>query len=103
MTGEGEQQDQLVEAYNSGRRVGFGISALALSVVTYLSLLGFEKAILAIVLGALAMQAGQRTLARRLGIISIALGVIFMVTVIVLIIVFQEKVMEFVTLLKELS
>jgi hypothetical protein len=103
MTDDKERQEQLVGAYNSGRRVGFGVSALALSMVTYLSMLGFEKAILAIVLGALAMQAGNRTLAKRLGITSVILGSVFMVSVIVLVIVFQEKVIEFITLLKELS
>lgn len=103
MTGEKERQDLLVEAYNTGRRVGFGISAMVLSIVTYLSMLGFEKAILAIVLGALAMQAGQRTLARRLGIVSITLGSIFIVSAIIFLAVFWEKFMEIITLLKELS
>jgi hypothetical protein len=36
-------------AYEAGRRVGFGVSALLLGFVTFLSLLGAEKAILAIV------------------------------------------------------
>ena len=50
-----EQEEQIAEAFNAGRRVGFGVSALVLSFVAFLSLLGAEKAILAIVLGTLAV------------------------------------------------
>jgi len=99
-----ENQDQIVRAYNAGRRVGFGISALVLSIVAYLSMLGFEKAILAIVLGALALKGTEnKTIAKRLGIISICLGILFVITAIVILIIFRDKVAEFITLLKQIS
>jgi hypothetical protein len=61
MTTARESVDKNGEAYDTGRRVGFGVSALALGLVTFLSLLGAEKAILAIVLGALAVRGGSRS------------------------------------------
>lgn len=94
----------VAEAYEDGRRVGFGISALALSLVAFLSLLGLEKALLAIVLGAFALR-GNRTapLARRLGTTSILLAITFLLTAVVLFIVFQDQFAELFRLLKELS
>jgi hypothetical protein len=104
MIDEKESQERHVEAYNIGRRVGFGISALALSIVAYLSLLGLEKAVLAIVLGALALRGmKQGTLARRLGFISIILSVIFIITFFVVMFLFWDKVKEFIILLRKLS
>jgi len=91
MINERENQDQIVKAYNTGRRVGFGISALVLS-------------ILAIVLGALALKGTEnKTIAKRLGIISICLGILFIITAIVMLIIFRDKVAEFITLLKQIS
>ena len=43
-----DKVDHRAEAYDAGRRVGFGVSALALGLVTFLSLIGAEKAIPAI-------------------------------------------------------
>jgi hypothetical protein len=101
---EKSQANQISEAYLTGRRTGIAISALALSIVTYLSLLGFEKAILAIVLGIIALKGAQtKSLSRRFGILSICLSVLFMVSAIVFLIIFREKVMEFIGFLKTLS
>jgi hypothetical protein len=97
-------QNQLTEAYTAGRRAGLGVAALALGVVSYLSLLGAEKAILAIVLGVLAMRgAAPRTQPHRLGMTAVWLGVVFIATIGILLVVFQDKVAEFVALLQKLS
>jgi hypothetical protein len=94
----------VAEAYDAGRRVGFGVSALALSLVAFLSLLGLEKAFLAIVLGALALKGeGSEPLARRLGTASILLSITFLLTALVLFIVFQDRFAELFRLLKDLS
>ena len=96
--------DKTVEAYDIGRRVGFGMSALALGLVTFLSLLGAEKAILAIVLGALAIRGSDaRTLSRRLGSAAIILGVVFLLTVGVVLVVFWDQAVELVRILQQLS
>ena len=104
MTAAGEHFDKTAEAYEAGRRVGFGVSALAIALVTFLSLLGAEKAILAITLGALAAHGrGPTPLSRRLGIAAIVLGVLFLLTVGVLLVVFWDQAVEFVRLLQQLS
>jgi hypothetical protein len=99
-----EQPGQIADAYVAGRRMGFAVSALAMSLVAFLSLLGLEKAILAIVLGSLAIREAKRgTLARRLGSVAIGLGALYPVTVAVVLWVFRDRVVEFVRLLQNLS
>ncbi|MHC4407180.1 MAG: hypothetical protein ACYTG0_46805 [Planctomycetota bacterium] len=104
MTTSGEHVGRTAEAYDAGRRVGFGISALALGLVSFLSLLGAEKAILAIVLGALAVRGSDPIpLSRRLGGVAIVLGVVFLLTMGVVLVVFWDRAVEFVRLLQQLS
>jgi|WetSurMetagenome_2_1015567.scaffolds.fasta_scaffold1169418_1 hypothetical protein len=99
-----EYQDKYAEGYQAGKRTGFGIAALALGLVSYLSLLGLEKAVLTIVLGVLAMKGEIPTpIAKRLGIASIALGVIFILSAAVLLYLFQDKFAELIGNLKKLS
>ena len=96
--------DETADAYRKGRRDGLGIAALLVSLISFLALLGAEKAILAIVLGAVAMrEATQRSLARRLGIVSIVLGALFIVTVAVVLVVFREQFLQLIAALKKLS
>jgi len=91
-------------AYDAGRRTGFAISALVLSLVAFLSLLGAEKAILAMVLGALAIRGGQKkTAAARLGLAAVVLGLVWFVSMAVLLVFFWPKVIELVNLLQRLS
>jgi hypothetical protein len=100
----GENDDRVIAAYETGRRVGMGVSAVALGFVTYLSLLGLEKAALTIVLGVLALRGSHPApVARKLGIVSIALGCVFLLTVSVLFAVFHQELAEFITLLQSLS
>jgi hypothetical protein len=99
-----EQQGQIADAFQAGRRMGFAVSALALGLVAFLSLLGMEKAILAIVLGSLAIRGAKPgALARRLGTVAVGLGGLFLVTIPVLLLVFWDRVVEFVRLLSTLS
>lgn len=96
--------DELTAAYLAGRRVGFGVSALALSLVAFLSLLGAEKAILAIVLGVLAMRGTERgAAARRLGGAAIGIAAAFLATLLVVLVVYRDKLGELVQLLNKLS
>lgn len=98
------QRDELTDAFSAGRRVGFGISALVLSLVGFLSLLGAEKAILAIVLGSLAIRGSRRrTLARRLGVAAICLATLFLLTMAVVLVVFRSQLLEFLQMLHKLS
>ncbi len=97
-------RDQMMSSYDTGRRTGFGIAALALGCVSFLSLLGLEKAVLAIVLGGLAMRgAPQGNLSRRLGTAGIVLGIAFIMTAVVVLLVFHDKLMILIQALKDLS
>jgi hypothetical protein len=91
-------------AYAAGRRDGLGVAALTLGIVTYLSLLGVEKAVLVIVLGALAIRGGRPgSVAQKFGTAAIVLGVLFIVTFIVVMICYRDKVAELFALLQKLS
>ncbi len=104
MTTAENPREQVTEAFRAGRRVGLGIAALALSLVAFLTLLGAEKAILAIILGALAIRgSGPHTQARRLGSAGIMIGCLFLLALIGGLIVFWEQVREFVQMLNRLS
>ncbi|MHB8902116.1 MAG: hypothetical protein ACYC6Y_25440, partial [Thermoguttaceae bacterium] len=95
---------ELSDAFYAGRRMGFAISALVLSLVGFLTLLGTEKAILAIVLGGLAIRGSAGgSLTRRLGITAIALASLFLVTVAVVLVVFRDQLLEIVVTLQKLS
>ncbi len=97
-------REEMTDAYCAGRRVGFGISAMVLSLLAMVSLLGAEKAILAIVLGALALRgSGRGTLARRLGLIAICIGAVFLLVVTVVVIVFRDQLLEIILTLEKLS
>jgi hypothetical protein len=104
MTTSAENVEKTTEAYDAGRRVAFGVSALALALVTFLSLLGAEKAILAIVLGTLAVKGPNAgTLSQQLGRAAIVLGTMFLLTVGVVLVVFWDQAIEFARLLQQLS
>jgi hypothetical protein len=104
MTTSAETVQKTTEAYDAGRRVGFGVSAVALALVTFLSVLGAEKAILAIALGILAVRGPNAgTLSRQLGRAAIVLGTVFLLTVAVVLVMFWDQAVEFVRLLQQLS
>lgn len=97
-------QEVAADAFRAGRRVGFGVSALTLALVSFLSLLGAEKAILTIVLGALAIRGSRPgTPGRRLGMAAIAIGTVFILALAVGLAVFWGEVREFILTLHELS
>jgi hypothetical protein len=92
------------DVYLAGRRDGLAISAIVVAIVTFVSLLGIEKAVVAAVLGALAMQtAPQGSRARRLGGLALMLAITYEIAFIVLIIVFREQVGSLIAALEALS
>jgi hypothetical protein len=87
-----------------GRRQGLAVAALVVALVSFLSLLGMEKAITAIALAIVAISgapAGSQP--RKLGTAAIAVAALHLVTVAVVLIVFWDKVIEFVKLFEQLS
>lgn len=98
-----EQPDRN-SAFAQGRRHGLAIAALLLSLVSFISLIGAEKAITAIVLGAMAIKGAEAgSLARKMGTAAISVSSVFLVTVAVVLIVFWDKAIEIVRLLEQLS
>ena len=95
---------EAAKAFADGRRVGLATAALAVGVVSFLSLLGAEKAVLAVVLGALAIRgAGVGTSARRRGVAAIVLGGLFVVTLAVFLVLFADQFAQLVQSLHKLS
>ena len=80
-----------------GQKLAFAVVSLTLGVCSFISLLGIEKAILAIVFGTLAMKNHGVRPPIRLGFarFGVALGVLYIILGAVLLIVFREDVMRF--------
>jgi len=98
------REDLEDELYRTGFWRGVGLSAMVLSFVTYLSLLGFEKAILAIVLGGLTMRGAPKgTPAWLGGLGAVVVAGAFMVCAAVMLAVNWGKVIELINLLQKLS
>jgi hypothetical protein len=97
-------QDPLVRAFEDGRRAGLATAAIALSVVAFFSLLGAEKALLAIALGLLARRGSQPGSAgRRLATMAIGVATVFLVSIAFILIVFWNDLVGLVNYLRQLS
>jgi|SRR5262245_52106969 len=103
-TGVAELDRHHADSFDAGRRAGLAVAALALGFVSFLSLLGAEKAGLAIILGMLALRGGTpRPATRRMAIAAIGLGGLFITTVSVVLIVFWDRVRQLIEHLQKLS
>jgi len=92
------------EAFRQGRQAGLAVAAVATSAVAFVSLLGIEKAILAIVLAVLALHgAASKSRTRRLAFIAIGLGVLYALTFAVMILLFRDKLGELIHLLQQMG
>ena len=81
----------------TGQRLAFAAASLVVGLSAFVSLLGMEKAILAIVFGALALRNGAtRSIGRlRLARFGIGLGILQIALIAVLFAVFHDQVMAF--------
>lgn len=72
-------EDPVAAAFEDGRRAGLAAAAMALSLVAFFSLLGAEKALLAIALGMMARRGSRPGSAgRRLA--TVAIGIVLQTT-----------------------
>lgn len=95
---------QLAQAFAAGRRAGLATAALAVSLIAFLSLLGAEKALLAIALGVLARRGAQPGSAgRRLATVAIGIATVFLITITFVLIVFWKQLVDLVHHLMQLS
>lgn len=96
--------DETTRAFEAGKRAGLATAALVIAVVSFISLLGTEKAIVAIALGILAARGSPAgSAARRFGITAVVLGGVFLATVAVVLIVWWDKLVELVKILERMS
>ncbi len=99
-----KSRDAVATAYDAGRRTGLAVAALAVSLVAFLSLLGLEKAILAVVLGVLAMRGGPAaSAARRLGLAAVVIAAAWLVSVSVVLALYWPKLADLIQALERLS
>lgn len=86
------QSDAVEAAYRRGRRTGLATAAFALAVIAYLNLLGIEKSLLAIVLAAMALKDSLLPAVLRTRTwIALGLAAVHTVTVVVIVVVFADK------------
>jgi hypothetical protein len=96
--------DPVARAFADGRRAGLATAALAVSIIAFVSLLGAEKALLAIALGLLAWRGAPRgSAARRLAMVAVGLATVFLVSIVVTLIVFWDELVGLVSHLQKLS
>jgi hypothetical protein len=100
----GEREASHAQAFDAGRRAGLATAALALSLTAFLSLLGAEKAILAIALAVLARRGAQPgSAACRVATWAIGIAVVFLISIAFILIRFRKELMEFVDYFRQLS
>ena len=97
-------EEQLAQAFDDGRRAGLATAALALSIVAFFSLLGAEKALLAIALGVLARRGSQPGSAgRRLATVAIGIASVFLVSIPFILVMFWNELVGLVNYFRQLS
>ena len=95
---------QLAQAFDAGRRAGLATAAMALSLVSFLSLLGAEKAFLAIALAIIARRGSKpESVGRRLATVAIGIAAVFLVSIAFILIVFWKEFGDFVNYFRQLS
>ena len=106
MTNESDQnKPELTRTeYAEGKREGLAIGAIAAGAVAFISLLGVEKAILAIVLAVLAFRGAKAgSAARRLSLAAIVVAAVYALTYIILLVLYYDKLVELIHLLQKLG
>ena len=91
-------------SYADGRKAGLAIGALATAAAAFISLLGIEKAILALVLAILGFrgtQAGSR--AKRLSLLAMLILCLYAVTCVTVLVLYHEKLAELFRLMQKLG
>ena len=91
-------------AYRQGRQQGLAVAALTMSLVAFVSLLGLEKAILAGIMGVVALRgAPLGSSARKLGVTAVVIVCVYIATFGVLLVLFHEKFAQLFRLLQQLG
>lgn len=91
------------QALRRGRSEGLATAAMALGVLSFIQLLGAEKALLAIVLGLIALRGVGSQASRRRGWVAIVLGAVYLVVTAVALLLFRDQFAELIRLLQSLG
>ena len=96
--------EEVRSAYRRGWKVGLATSALALSLLSFLNLLGIEKSLLALLLGYFALKGGELPLkVKRRGLFAMIIAGLHVVTVVLVLIFFRDELTELIHLLQQLG
>jgi len=90
-------------ALNKGRGEGLALAALALSIVSFVNMLGAEKALLAIVLAVLGLRSAHSRASRRWCWIAIALASVYVATILLVLVLFHDQLGQLIHLLQTLA
>ena len=98
-------QDTAVQnAYADGKRMGIAISAVAMSLVAFLSLLGLEKALLALTLGLIVIRGAERgSPEARSAKVAVAVAAVYITCFLTAVVLFHDRIAEFLKMLQKLS
>lgn len=95
---------QVEAAFREGRRAGLALGALAISIVAFISLLGLEKALLALVLGVfVARDAGAGSPVRKRAVMAIVVACVYVVAFVVMVVLFHDKFAALIRSLQQLG
>jgi hypothetical protein len=86
-----------------GRREAYATSALILSLVSFVNLLGAEKSILALVLAAFALRGAAPPAARKRGLVAVAIAAVHLITIVLVIALLRDELGELLNLLRQLG
>jgi hypothetical protein len=91
-------------AHRDGYRLGLATSALALSAVAFVNMLGIEKSVLSAVLALLALQGAKPIdqLLRR-GRAALLVSAVYAVTIVTVLVLYRDKLSDLIHLLQKLS
>jgi hypothetical protein len=91
-------------AHRDGYRLGLATSALALSAVAFVNMLGIEKSVLSAVLALLALQGAKPIdqLLRR-GRAALLVSAVYAVTIVTVLVLYHDKLSDLIHLLQKLS
>lgn len=96
--------DPLQEAYAAGRRSGLALGAIAVAGLAFVSMLGIEKAILAIALARLAVRgAGPGDASRRYSGWATGVACVYAATFAIVLVLFHRQLAELLRLLQHLG
>ena len=91
------------EQFRDGRAQGLAIAALALGLVSFLNLLGAEKAILVLILALSALRNSRNSATRRQASMAIGLSIVYVLTIAVVLLVFGNELAELLSALRALG